>query len=264
MERWFDGSEQRMGIARLLAKGWLLFCLVAGGHALHLALGAGTAPANAWLAIPVCVLLFAAMGLLFIGGFGASGGLPPSQGGTPLLTWLRPHHFVPGFNEIVFLAFVAMSFIVQVALAPATLEMPWAHALEGAVTFAIPGQRALVRALDGCDMDGGRIFAAAFAWTLAAVYLASACSRLKLQAGLIRLEQGAKPEIIGPALRAFLFGVVAVAAIQFLVMGSVFPLLECRAYVDITGALLTGLAPLMTAYLVVAAMASLLASAPAA
>ena len=249
-----------MGIARLLAKGWLLFCLVAGGHALHLTLATGTAPANAWLAISVCVLLFAAMGLLFIGGFGVSGGLP----GTPLLAWLRPHHFMPGFNEIVFLGFVGLSFIVQVALAPATLEMPWAHALEHAVAFAIPGQSALTEALDACDMDGGRIFAAAFSWLLAAVYFASACSRLKLQAGLIRLEQGAKPEIIGPALRAFLFGAVAIAAIQFLVMGSVFPLLDCRAYVDITGALLTGLAPLMTAYLVVAAMASLLASAPAA
>jgi len=249
-----------MGIARLLAKGWLLFCLVAGGHALHLTLGAGTAPSNAWLAIGVCILLFAAMGLLFIGGFGVSGGLPS----TPLLTWLRPHHFIPGFNEIVFLAFVALSFIVQVALAPATLTMPWAQALARAVAFAIPGQAALARALDGCDIDGGRVFAASFSWALAAIYLASACSRLKLQAGLIRLEQGTKPEIIGPALRAFLFGLVAVTATQFLVMGSVFPLLDCRAYVDITGALLTGLAPLMTAYLVVAAMGSLLASAPAA
>ena len=253
-----------MGIARLLAKGWLLFCLVAGGHALHLTLATGMAPSSAWLAVSICMLLFAAMGLLFIGGFGASGGLPPSQGGTPLLTWLKPHHFLPGFNEIVFLGFVAMSFIVQVALAPATLDMPWAHALERAVAFAIPGQSALVQALEACDMDGGRVFAAAFSWALATIYLASACSRLKLQAGLIRLEQGAKPEIIGPALRAFLFGLVAVVAIQFLVMGSVFPLLECRAYVDITGALLTGLAPLMTAYLIVAAMASLLASAPAA
>ena len=73
-------GEAGMGIARLLAKGWLLFCLVAGGHALHLTLATGMAPANAWLAISVCVLLFAAMGLLFIGGFGVSGGLPPSKG----------------------------------------------------------------------------------------------------------------------------------------------------------------------------------------
>ncbi len=247
-----------MGIARLLAKGWLLFCLVAGGHALHLALASGEAPSQAWLAIGVCVLLFAAMGLLFVGGFGVSGGLP----GTPLAAWLKPHHLIPGFNEIVFLVFVAVSFVVQVALAPATLDLPWAGALEGAVTFAIPGQLALVRALDACNMDGGRVFSAAFSWALAVIYLASACSRLKLQAGLIRLEQGQKPEIIGPALRAFIYGVVAVAAIQFLVMGSVFPLLGCAAYADITGALLTGLAPLTTAYLIVAAMASLLASAP--
>jgi hypothetical protein len=251
-----------MGIARLLAKGWLLFCVVAAGHALHLALASGMTLADAWLAIGVCALLFAAMGLLFIGGFGVSGGLPPAQGGTPLRLWTRPHHLLPGFNEIVFLLFVVLSFAVQVSLAPAAMEIPAAQALERAVAFAIPGQHALVRALDACNMDGGRGFAAAFSWALAAIFLASAASRLKLQAGLIRLEQGAKPEIIGPALRAFIYGAVAVAAIQFLVMGSAFPLLGCRAYADITGELLTGLAPLMTAYLIVAAMASLLASAP--
>jgi hypothetical protein len=251
-----------MGIARLLAKGWLLFCVVAGGHALHLAMATGMAASDAWLAIGVCVLLFAAMGLLFIGGFGVSGGLPSSQGGTPLKIWAKPHHLLPGFNELVFLFFVILSFVVQVMVAPLTMAMPAAQALERAIAFAIPGQHALVRALDACNMDGGRVFAAAFSWLLAAIYLASTSSRLKLQAGLIRLEQGAKPEVIGPALRAFLYGVVAVAAIQFLAMGSVFPLLGCRAYADITGELLTGLAPLMTAYLIVAAMASLLASAP--
>lgn len=247
-----------MGIARLLAKGWLLFCVVAGGHALHLVLQSGMTPADAGLAIGVCVLLFAAMGLLFIGGFGVSGGLP----GTPLLTWLKPHHLIPGFNEIVFLVFVAASFIMQVVVAPTWLDQPAALALERALYSAIPGQHALVRALDACNMDGGRVLAAAFSWVLAAIYLASACSRLKLQAGLIRLEQSGKPEIIGPALRAFLYGLAAVAGIQFLALGSVFPLLGCRAYADITGELLTGLAPLMLAYLIVAAMASLLASAP--
>jgi hypothetical protein len=247
-----------MGIARLLAKGWLLFCLVAGGHALHLTLQNGVPASDACLAIGVCVALFAAMGLLFIGGFGVSGGLP----GTPLKDWLRPHHLLPGFNEIVFLVFVVLSFVMQVALAPQWIGQPAALALQRVMYVAIPGQHALVWALDACSMDGGRVLAAAFSWMLAAIYLASACSRLKLQAGLIRLEQGAKPEIVGPALRAFLYGAVAVAAIQFLVMGSVFPLLGCSAYADITGALLTGLAPLMTAYLIVAAMASLLASAP--
>src|SRR3569833_3217208 len=128
-----------MGIARLLAKGWLLFCIVAGGHGLHLALASGMAPPDAWLAIGVCTLLFAAMGLLFIGGFGVSGGLP----GTPLKDWLRPHHLLPGFNETVFLAFVLLSFLMQVGLAPALLAQPAAQALERAVAFAIPGQHAL-------------------------------------------------------------------------------------------------------------------------
>ena len=36
----------------------------------------------------------------------------------------------------------------------------------------------------------------------------------------------------------------------------------CSAFADITGAVLTGLAPLMLAYLLVAALASLLAAAP--
>ena len=251
-----------MGIARLLAKGWLLFCAVAGAHGLHLMLETGMALSEACLAIGVCTLLFAAMGLLFIGGFGVSGGLPSSHGGTPLIEWLRPHHFIPGFNELVFLGFVALSFAGQVALAPTLLSAPSAQALERAIAFAIPGQNALAHALDACNMDGGRVLAAAFSWALAVIYLASVCSRLKLQAGLIRLEQGAKPEIIGPALRAFLYGVAAVAGIQYLAMGSVFPLLGCSAFADITGALLTGLAPLMLAYLIVAAMASLLASAP--
>ncbi|MNC96318.1 hypothetical protein D3C83_136600 [compost metagenome] len=50
--------------------------------------------------------------------------------------------------------------------------------------------------------------------------------------------------------------------IQFLYLGSAFPLLGCSAYADITGALLMGLAPLMLAYVIVAALASLLAAAP--
>jgi hypothetical protein len=248
-----------MGIARLLAKGWILFCLFAGGHALHLALGSGMAPSEALLAVGVCTILFAAMGLLFIGGFGVSGGLYQGRG-LKLAAWARG--LLPGFNEMVFLCFVALSFVVQVAVAPLLLNQPVARALERAIYFAVPGQKALARLLYGCDMDGGRVFAAAFAWLLAAIYLASACSRLKLQAGLIRLEQAGRPAVIGPTLRAFLFGLVAVIAIQFLYLGSAFPFLGCGAVADITGALLTGLAPLLLAYLIVAAMASLLASAP--
>ena len=250
-----------MGIARLLAKGWLLFCILAGGHALHLALASGMTTGSAIAAIGICVILFAAMGLLFVGGFGVSGGLPTSQGGTPLKVWTAPHHLLPGFNEIVFLVFVILSFAAQVSLAPQLMQLPAVAQLQAAMSFAVPGQHALVRALDACNMDGGRTLAAAFTWLLAIIWLGSALSRLKLQAGLIRLEMAGKPEIIGPALRALIFGIVAMAGIQFLYLGSAFPLLGCSAYADITGALLTGLAPLMLAYLIVAAMASLLASA---
>jgi hypothetical protein len=188
-----------MGIARLLARGWVIFCLFAAAHALRLVLLRGQPLDEALPAIGICALLFMAMGLLFVGGFGVS------AGGTP---WLK------------------------------------------------------VYSLEACNMDGGRVFAAAFAWLLAIIYLASAASRLKLQAGLIRLEAGDRPQIPGPTLRAFLFGIVAVVGIQFLFVGSAYPWLHCSAFADVTGALLIGLAPLMLAYLIVAALASLMASAP--
>jgi hypothetical protein len=248
-----------MGIARLLAKGWILFCIVAGGHAVRLALASGLPLASSVFAIGVCVLLFMAMGLLFVGGYGVSGGMP--QDGVPLLARLKPRDFLPGFNENVFLLFVGLSFANQ-ALSPQALPSAAADALDTAIYFIVPGQRALAWALESCSMDGGRIFASAFAWLLAAIYLASAISRIKLQAGLIRLEQAARPGILGPALRAFLFALVAMIGIQALFVGSAFPLLGCSAFADITGALLTGLAPLMLTYVIVAAMASLLASAP--
>ena len=134
--------------------------------------------------------------------------------------------------------------------------------LEHAVYFAVPGQRALVEALDACSLDGGRIFSSSFAWALAVVYLASACSRLKLQAGIIRLERNTRPEGLGPSIRAFCLGLVAVIGVQFLFVGSAYPWFHCSAFADIAGALLVGLAPLMLAYLVVASLATLLASSP--
>ena len=65
-----------MGVARLLAKGWVAFCLFAGGFAL-------TDPSVAIAPGPalVILLLFGAMGLLFIGGFRGRGGV----GGQPVL-----------------------------------------------------------------------------------------------------------------------------------------------------------------------------------
>ena len=245
-----------MGIARLLAKGWILFCLFAGAHALRIALASGLALQSSAFAIGICILLFGAMGLLFVGGFGASGAQP----GTPFLTRIRPHHMIPGFNEIVFTIFVVLSFLNQALFAADNIGAGAPGALESAIYFAVPGQRALVSSLDVCSMDGGRIFSAAFTWLLAIIYLASTASRLKLTAGIIRLERGTKPEFLGPALRAFLLGTVAVVGIQFLFVGSAYPWLNCSAFADITGALLIGLAPLMLAYLIVASLASLLAS----
>jgi len=180
----------------------------------------------------------------------------------PWLERFKPHHLIPGFNEAVFVIFVVLSFLNQAFVAPANIDRGAVAALQSAIYFVVPGQRALVSALDACTMDGGRVFAAAFAWLLAIIYLASTASRLKLQAGLIRLEAGDRPQPLGPTLRAFLFGIVAVVGIQFLFVGSAYPWLNCSAFADVTGALLIGLAPLMLAYLIVAALASLMASAP--
>jgi hypothetical protein len=248
-----------MGIARLLAKGWIIFCLFAGAHALRFALLSGLPLDNSLAAIGICAFLFMAMGLLFVGGFGVSAG---HAAGKPWIARFEPRRLIPGFNEVVFLIFVALSFLNQAFVAPTNIDRGAAGALENGIYFVVPGQRTLVGALEVCTMDGGRVFAAAFAWLLAVIYLASAASRLRLQAGLIRLEAGDRPQALGPTLRAFLFGIVAVVGIQFLFVGSAYPWLNCSAFADVTGALLIGLAPLMLSYLIVAALASLLASSP--
>jgi hypothetical protein len=176
-------------------------------------------------------------------------------------------NFMPGFNEIVFMIFLVLSFVNQVAFAPlsadgSNLGVGATGALESAMYFVVPGQRALTYSLMACSMDGGRIFSAAFTWLLAIIYLGSAMSRLKLTAGLMRLERAKQPQIVGPTLRAFLLGIAAVVGLQFLFVGSAYPWFHCSAYTDITGALLIGLFPLMLAYLILAALASLMAASP--
>lgn len=252
-----------MGFARLLAKSWVVFCLVAGAHALRIQLSSGVPLASSAFTVGICVVLFTAMGLLFAGGFGAAGSPP----GTPLIARLKTAHLIPGFNEIIFVVFLILSFVNQVVFAPMSSDggaigTGATGALESAMYFAVPGQRALVYSLAVCSMDGGRVFAAAFTWLLAIIYLGSAVSRLKLTAGIMRLERAKRPEILGPTLRAFLLGIVAVVGIQFLFVGSSYPWFQCSAYTDITGALLIGLFPLMLAYLIVAALASLMAASP--
>ena len=243
-----------MGAARLLAKGWVLVCLYAGALAITQALAAGADSAVVLPSLAVCVFLFLAMGLLFIGGFGASSApLPP-------LARFKPPHLLPDFNETVFAVFVVLSFIDQIVFAPAHLSGSLIDALEAAVAFAVPGQSAMADKLGNCGLDGGRIFAASFTWLLAFIFLSSALSRLKLAAGIIRLERLKRPEALGPVLLPVLLGLAALVGIQLLVLGTAVPWMPCSFYTGLAGALVIGLAPLMLAYLILAALATLLAS----
>src|SRR5215475_4376970 len=122
-----------MGMARLLAKGWVAFCLFAGAHALQATLARGVPWPDAASMIGICTLLFTAMGLLFAGGYAAG-----SDHGNPLQR-LLPSHLFPGFNEIVFVFFAVMSFAVQVVYAPLHLSDDTVDALKAAIAFAVPG-----------------------------------------------------------------------------------------------------------------------------
>lgn len=243
-----------MGVARLLAKGWVVFCVFAAAHALVRALTAGTAPLQALASAGIVLFLFGAMGLLFIGGYGVSS--------SHRLARLRPTHLAPGFNEIVFAGFALLSFFVQTVYAPHHAAGGILGALETAIRFAVPGQRALEENLARCGLDGGRMFASAFAWLLALIFLGSAVSRLRLSAALVRLERKRRPDPLGPSGVALVLGSAAVIGIQFLFVGTLFHWLDCRVLAGIPGAILIGAAPLMLAYLVVVALINLLAANP--
>ena len=134
--------------------------------------------------------------------------------------------------------------------------------LQAAIRFAVPGQRMLEETLARCGLDGARIFAGAFAWLLAFVFLGSALSRIRLAAGIIRLERKSRPEALGGSALAFMLGLVAVTGIQLLFIGSAYALLPCTIVSGILGDVLIGIAPLMLAYLIEAALANLLALSP--
>ncbi|MEI9932509.1 MAG: hypothetical protein WDM89_18720 [Rhizomicrobium sp.] len=244
-------------MARLLAKGWVVFCLFAGAYRLIGEIGNGAPPFDAAQMIGTCTLLFAAMGLLFVGGYASA-----TDHGDTLFARLKARNFLPPFNDTVFLLFVTMSLVLEVRLAPQLVQNPAAGAIKDAIFFAVPGQRELEDALAPCGLDGGRIFSAAFVWFLAIIYLASAASRLRLAAGLIRLERVRRPEAMGGALLAFLLGALAITGFQLLYMGSAFQLLPCSTYTETSGELLLGLGPLMLAYVIVAALTNLLAMGP--
>jgi hypothetical protein len=241
-----------MGVARLLAKGWIVFCVFAGAYAVVRALRTGIPPFVAVEPNAVAVFLFGAMGVLFIAGYGLSSG--------HLLSRFKPLHVLPGFNEIVFLMFLVLSFVVQIV--PHHLSWGILNALEAAVRFAVPGQRALADNLVRCNLDNGRAFAGACAWLLAFVFLGSAISRVRMAAALVRLERKRRIEPLGPTGIASVLGIAAVAGIQFLFVGSLFRLLPCSVLSGLLGAILIGAAPLMLAYLVAAAVTNLLATSP--
>jgi hypothetical protein len=246
-----------MGIARLLAKAWVVICCYAGALALNLALQGSSDPWGDAVSIGVALLLFLAMGLLFASGYGV-------LSGHVRLSKLRalypsPSQFAPGFNETVFLGFVILSFVDQAFFAPSHLTGIVTEALERAIYFAVPGQRALADVAASCMLDGGRIFASAFSWFLALIYLCSALSRVGLTAGLIRLERSRNPEALGNGAAAVFISVVALVGIQFLYIGSGYYLLPCSLMEGLPGALIIGLAPLLLAYAVAATLAMLIA-----
>jgi hypothetical protein len=240
-----------MGVARLLAKGWMVICLFVAGHALVRALNGHVPPVPALESAAIPMLLFGAMGFLFIAGYGLSSG--------HLLSRFKPMQVAPGFDEIVFILFVLLSFLIQIT---PHLSSGILNALETAIRVAVPGQRALDEHLLRCNLDGGRTFSAAVAWLLAFVFLGSAISRLRMAAALVRLERKRRIEPLGPQGIAFVLGIAGVAGIQLLFMGALYRWLSCSLLSGITGALLIGLAPLMLAYLIFAALTNLLATHP--
>jgi hypothetical protein len=240
-----------MGVARLLAKGWIVFCLYAGAHAILRALGANIPMAIAIQQIGICIVLFGAMGLLFVGGYGAAS--------SHLLGRFKPNQLAPGFNEIVFLAFACACFFMQSVYAPTHLTGPIPGSLEAAIRFAVPGQRAMEGGLGVCGLDGGRMLSSSFGWTLAFIFLGSALSRVRLAAGIVRLERKHRPEPLGATMLAFLLGVASLVGFQLLFMGTGYAFVPCSVLSGVLGDVLIGIAPLMLSYLILAALTDLLA-----
>ncbi|HLY04176.1 MAG TPA: hypothetical protein VKR31_00355 [Rhizomicrobium sp.] len=245
-----------MGAARLLAKGWIAFCLYTGALALGGANGA-VPPGEGWMVV-VCLLLFGAMGILFIAGYGLSAGHVQR----PMPTALKLKNLLPRFSELVFIAFALVLLIVQLLYAPAYREGPAVDGLESAVRFAVFGESRLEYALLACHADGGRLFISALAWTLALIFFGSALSRLRLGATIVRFERKRRPEALGAQPLAFALGLVAVAGFQLLYMGTAYVLLPCRALGGLFGDSIIAIGPLMLAYLIIAALTNLLALGP--
>jgi hypothetical protein len=247
-----------MGAARLLAKGWVLLCLFAGAHAVRFALADGGDFRVVVPQVLIALALFAAMGLLFVGGYGAS-----SDGFHHHTATLKERKLGvarPYFNDVVLFGFAALSFVDQVWYAPLHITGPITDALENAIAYVVPGQGVIVDRLGQCALDGGRVFESAFVWMLGIVFLASSVSRLRQAADQVRLDRTLHPQSLSLTALAAVLGGFAIIGIQCLFVGSVLTALPCSAFAGIPGALLIGLGPLLLAYLIYAALAVLLAS----
>ena len=240
-----------MGVARLLAKGWIVLCLYAGAHEVHALLFSGAALTETLVHVGLSVTVFMAMGLLFLGGYGLSNGH---------LTEIKPAQLLPHFTDIVFLLFAILSFIDQTMVAPHNVAGSIAEEIENAVAFALPGQRTLVDALSPCALDGGRVFASAVTWVLAFVLLGSSLSRLKLSAGLLRLERLRRPGGLSAGAAAFLLGALSIIGIQLLLVGTAYLYIPCDVFTTIPGQVLIGLGPILLAYVTLGALTALMAT----
>lgn len=248
-----------MGVSRLLAKAWIVICLFAGAHALYGALTGGATGRGDVPHIAIAVLLFMAMGLLLICGYGLSRDSFQFRV-EAIFKARRLRRSLPLFNAAVFAVFVVLSFAVQVWYAPHHISGSLTDALEGAVYFAIPGHAAVTDRLSACALDGGRVFSSAFAWLLAIVFAGTAISRLKEAAGALRIDRMLHPHSLSPLGLAAALGVAGLLGVQCIFVGAPLGLLSCSAYAGLPGAVLIGLAPLLFAYLVYAALVALFAS----
>lgn len=245
-----------MGAARLLAKAWVLFCLFAAAHAV---LGAVTRGGHALPQIGLiagCTLIFCAMGLLFAGGFGVSG----RHGAASWLAALEARDFLPHFDDWVFLGFVVLSFLDQLMFASGHIVNGVFPALDNFIRVIVPGQKALEIAVNACNPGNGPMYASSFTWLIAAIFLGSAASRIEAQVDAVRQERIEYPEILGPNVLAALLGLLSIICIQLLYVGTAYAWLPCSAFTNVTGGLLLGLAPLMLAYLMIAALTCLFAT----
>jgi hypothetical protein len=246
-----------MGAARLLARAWIVFGLYATGLAAKRALDAGLLP-EFWQQILVCALLFGAMGLLFVAGYGLSSGLSIPHA----FSRLKPVHLTPGFNDLVFVAFTLLAFFVQTSFAPTHPDGSAVAALSAALRFAVFGQHVLEDKLATCGLDSGRALASAFVWLLAFIFIGSTLSRIRLAAGLVRLERKARPEALGSQALALALGLAAIIGVQAFYVGTAYTLLPCRGLGGLSGDILIGLGPLGLAYSILAALTNLIALNP--